>query len=225
MKPEPATSTSAQSPQLDLLSWQPPMNANALSLGSSSISWPDGFKKTTCLYVFKARSRPDAPLVKIGLSRRPWERLTQVRSIVLRPMQIVFLAGMSFDDARAKERECHRLLEAHRAQRLEWFKIPAKEAVTTLTHCLRDISWHDVTECTPSGPLEPTDLGALIASRGSVRRVAMAIGEPYGTLRKWVEGLRTPHPQRLAEVRERIERLVKLRPAPRGRAAQALRRA
>lgn len=69
-------------------------------------------------------------------------------------------------------------------------------------------------------PAQP-DLRALIASRGSVRRVALAIGENYGTLRKWMNGERTPHPRRLAAVCERIERLEKLRPAPRGRAASA----
>jgi hypothetical protein len=67
------------------------------------------------------------------------------------------------------------------------------------------------------------DLRALIASRGSVRRVAEAVGESYGTIRKWMDGERTPHPRRLAAVCARIEALEKLRPAPRGRAAKALR--
>lgn len=69
-----------------------------------------------------------------------------------------------------------------------------------------------------------TDLRALVRSRGSLRRVAAAIGEHEATLRDWCSGRRTPHPDRLAAVMARIEALPDLGDGRCGKRASAPKR-
>ena len=55
--------------------------------------------------------------------------------------------------------------------------------------------------------MTPEEFRALVASKGSVPRVAAAIGESEATLKSWIYGRFRPHPDRRAAVVARIEAL------------------
>ena len=51
------------------------------------------------------------------------------------------------------------------------------------------------------------EMRSLVASKGSIPRVAKAIGESEATLKAWLGGRFRPHPDRRAAVMARIEQL------------------